>query len=138
MKLLNKSSQAVSQALARYQVPIEKVVFRNNGIKHKETILLMECLSRHFGNIKILCISQNKIGIEGTKFLSDAIVQMKSLQSLDLSHDEIGDIGIGQLVTQLTTSNIMLDDLDLSGNCIGKNQMYFGSIVEPLKLFLTQ
>lgn len=125
VSLLKKSSQAVCQALARYQVPIEKVVFRNNGIKHEETMLLMDCLSRHFNNIRILCISRNKIGQEGTKFLAGAINQMKALTVLDLSHDEIGDVGIGQLVASMQENNILLEELDLSGNFIGKNTMYF-------------
>lgn len=125
VSLLNKSSKAVAQALARYQVPIEKVVFFNNGMKHEESILLMTCLKKHYANITTLCISRNKIGIEGVKCINEGISHMKNLQILDLSHDEIGDQGIHELIQQLELINPNLEELNLSGNHIGKNYTYF-------------
>jgi hypothetical protein len=47
-RLLDKSSQAVAQAIKRYQVPIEQVILRNNGLKANETKLMLDCLERHF------------------------------------------------------------------------------------------
>lgn len=46
---------------------------------------------------------------------------MKSLTRLDLSHNEIGDKGIKEVVTALDTCSSNLEELDLSGNGIGKD-----------------
>ena len=46
---------------------------------------------------------------------------MKSLQKLDLAHDEIGDHGIKEIVIALDSCNSNLEELDLSGNGIGRD-----------------
>jgi hypothetical protein len=53
--------------------------------------------------------------------LADCLVNFKSLSRLDLSHDEIGDYGIGQVIIGLDNCNCSLEELDLSGNGIGKD-----------------
>lgn len=101
VSLLNKSSYAVAEALKRYQVPIERVAFINNGIKSQETMLLMSCLERHFDNIKILQITKNRIGIQGFKCIADVLGSLKQLVHLDLSYDEVGDTGLFELITAI-------------------------------------
>lgn len=137
VSLLSKSSIAVAQALKRYQVPIDKIIFSNNGIKQEETILLMGCLTKHYENIKVLNISKNKIGIQGVKCIASALGQLKSLLVLDLSHDEIGDAGILELITEVDNQNPGLEELNLSGNEIGKNYTYFSKYVETFIHYLT-
>jgi len=46
---------------------------------------------------------------------------MKHLSVLDLSFDEIGDLGILEIATELNTATFNLETLDLSGNEIGRN-----------------
>jgi len=49
-----------------------------------------------------------------------------------LSHDEIGDLGICALVTELDVLNINLEEINLSGNAIGMNYTYFGKYADTL------
>lgn len=55
---------------------------------------MLGCMENHFEKIQRLCISKNRIGPQGAKALAECFKNMKSLQVLDLSHDEIGDQGI--------------------------------------------
>jgi len=62
---------------------------------------------------------------------------MKDIKSLDLSHDEIGDLGIFEIIKELDATSLNLEDLNLSGNGIGKNFTYFGRYLESLIHYLT-
>ena len=94
-------------------------------MKQQETKLMLECLERHYEKVQTLTISGNKIGLVGAQALAKCLLQMKSLTTLDLSHDEIGDQGLFEIITQVTGGNLSIEELDLSGNCIGKNQTYY-------------
>jgi Ran GTPase-activating protein (RanGAP) involved in mRNA processing and transport len=69
-----------------------------------------------------LNLSKNKLGLEGAKHLSEAVSQMKALIRLDLAENEIGDIGICEIVKSLRDSGI-IEHLDLSANKIGKSSL---------------
>ena len=57
---------------------------------------------------------------------------MKALTVLDLSHDEIGDNGICELIKECDFIGLNLEEINLSGNCIGKNFTYFSKYAEIL------
>ena len=59
---------------------------------------------------------------------------MKSLFSLDLSHNEIGDIGINEILNSCKEYG-MLEYLDISGNNIGKTS-FSNECAETLNGFL--
>ena len=59
---------------------------------------MLNCFERHFEKVSVLVISRNKIGAKGARCLADSLKLMKSLSRLDLSHDEIGDLGIGEII----------------------------------------
>lgn len=61
---------------------------------------------------------------------------LKSLSRLDLSHDEIGDYGVGQVITGLDTNNVNLDELDLSGNGIGKDTTSSSHVSKYMPVFI--
>ena len=61
------------------------------------------------------------IGLKGATALAECLKHMKSLTRLDLSHCEIGDQGIKEIVSALDTCSSNLEELDLSGNGIGKD-----------------
>jgi hypothetical protein len=61
---------------------------------------------------------------------------MKSLTRLDLSHDEIGDQGIKEIVTALDTCSCNLEELDLSGNGIGKDVKSTSQFAQYLPTFI--
>ena len=58
---------------------------------------------------------------------------MKSLQILDLSFCEIGDLGMVEIGAGLCLSTFNLEELDLSGNEIGRNQNNFGKLVPVMQ-----
>ena len=89
-------------------------------------------MEKHLEALKILQINNNKIGVEGVKCIAASLNKMKSIQVLDLSHDEIGDLGICELVIELDTLNVNLEEINLSGNAIGKNVVYFSKYAEIL------
>ena len=62
---------------------------------------------------------------------------MKSLTTLDISHNEIGDLGICDVVTNLFNNNINLEEINLSGNFICKNFNYFSKYSDKLVTYFT-
>lgn len=118
--LLSKTALAVAESIKRYLLPIESINFVNNGLKSKETIILIDALQRHYEKLQVLKLSKNKMGIEGARHLAGALKFMKELTSLDLAENEIGDLGIKEIVNSCKDYS-SLESLDLSGNNIGKS-----------------
>ena len=119
----------MAQAIKRYQVPVEQLILKNNGIKHQEFEIMLDCMQRHFEKVQVLTISHNRIGFKGANKLAMAFKEMKMLTHLDLSFDEIGDQGIETIAEQLAASPFSLEELDLSGNCLGKSPTSFQKVV---------
>ena len=61
---------------------------------------------------------------------------MKDIRVLDLSHCELGDSGVCEIVQELDSCSVNLEELNLSGNGIGKNFTYFNRYLEQLLHFL--
>jgi hypothetical protein len=57
---------------------------------------------------------------------------MKGLQKLDLSHNDMGDKAVEVIAVELNKANFSLEDLDLSGNALGKFQQSFAKAVPEL------
>lgn len=68
--------------------------------------------------------------------MADCIYKFKSLTRLDLSHDEIGDFGIGQVINGLDTYNVNLEELDFSGNGIGKDTTSSSHVSKYMPVFI--
>lgn len=66
-----------------------------------------------------MTISKNKMGFEGAKFLAQSLPEMKILQKIVLSDDEIGDLGINEIINACK-NYCSIEYLDISGNNIGK------------------
>jgi len=97
---------------------------------------MIKCMSKHFDKLQVLSITHNKIGVQGVITVAECLPKLKQLTTLDLSHDEIGDQGICELVKELDNCNLNLMELDLSGNCIGKNFTFFSKYCEILIHYL--
>ena len=119
MQLLNKSAVAVAEAIKRYQLPVDAITLSNNGLKPKECTLMIESFQKHFGQIQSLTISKNKMGYEGAKYFANAIPEMKILEKIVLADDEIGDMGINEIINACK-NYCSVQYLDISGNNIGK------------------
>ena len=61
---------------------------------------------------------------------------MKVISILDLAENEIGDLGICEIVTALKNFSL-IEDIDLSCNAIGKTS-FFKDCAEALSLLLTE
>ena len=61
---------------------------------------------------------------------------MKALKILDLSYDYIGDDGIDELSKELGSAPCPLEELDLTGNDIGKSPNKFAKLVPDMIQFL--
>lgn len=73
----------------------------NNGLKSKDTIMLIESLEKHCPKLIELNLSKNKMGHKGASYLAEALKNMKLLTLLDLSENEIGDSGITEIAKVL-------------------------------------
>ena len=62
---------------------------------------------------------------------------MKDIRVLDLSHCELSDNGVCEIIQELDSCSVNLEELNLSGNGIGKNFTYFNRYLEQLLHFLT-
>ena len=91
----------------------------NNGLKSKDSIMLIESLQKHSPRLIELNLSKNKMGIKGACYLAEALKSMKLLTQLDLAENEIGDFGITEIAKVLNNYGV-LEYLDISGNNIGK------------------
>ena len=98
---------------------------------------MLTCLQRHFDKIQVLTINRNKIGFKGAIQIAQNFRYMKSLTTLDISHNEIGDLGICDVVTNLFNNNINLEEINLSGNFICKNFNYFSKYSDKLVTYFT-
>ena len=68
--------------------------------------------------LKELDISNNNIGDQGTKILSQGLACTQTLKRLDINHCSIGAMGTGELACALTI-NSSLEILWMNGNAIG-------------------
>jgi len=82
-----------------------------------------------------LTISKNKLGFDGAKYLAGTLQEMKILSKLSLPDDEIGDMGINEIINACR-NYCSLDLLDISGNNIGKSPGAL-ELAENLNLYLT-
>lgn len=135
--LLDKQSIAVGESIQRFKVPIEQITLENNGLRAQEFSVMLNCFSAHYEKLQILRVVKNRIGFAGAKQLSETFKLMKSLSILDLSFCEIGDLGMVEIGTGLASSTFNLEELDLSGNEIGRNQNNFAKLVPVMQQFLT-
>lgn len=87
-------------------------------------------------NLQILNMSQNTLGVEGGKHLARNIIKMKKLSVLTLRQCNITDRGIIEIITALDELNT-LDSLDLSGNQIGKSP-HFADLALKMEKFIQQ
>mmetsp|Transcript_33576 Transcript_33576/g.51647 ORF Transcript_33576/g.51647 Transcript_33576/m.51647 type:complete len:140 (-) Transcript_33576:1982-2401(-) len=93
---------------------------------------MMDCLQKHFEKLQVLRIAKNRIGYDGARHLAGCFKYMKVLSVLDLSHNEVGDLGMEALVNDLSVSPFNLEEMDISGNHLCKNLTYFGRVVPGL------
>ena len=70
-----------------------------------------------------LNLSKNKLSWKGAETFSVHLKSMKALTNLDLSDNDVGDLGMISLAQGLKVSNVEV--LDLSGNGIGKTSKQF-------------
>lgn len=117
-------------------MPIEQITLKNNGLRAQEFTGMLNCFTNHYEKLQVLRIVKNRIGLAGAKELSETFKLMKSLQVLDLSFCEIGDLGMVEIGTGLGSSTFNLEELDLSGNEIGRNQTNFSKLVPVMQQFL--
>jgi Ran GTPase-activating protein (RanGAP) involved in mRNA processing and transport len=82
-----------------------------------------------------LTVSKNKLGFDGAKYLAGTLQEMKILSKLSLPDDEIGDLGINEIINACR-NYCSLDQLDISGNNIGKSPGAM-ELAENLNLYLT-
>ena len=97
-------------------------------------------MEKHYDKVSVLAIQNNYIGLKGATSLAECLKHMKSLTRLDLSHDEIGDQGIKEIVEALDGCNSNLEELDLSGNGIGRDitvSALFGKYLPTLIHYLS-
>lgn len=49
--MLNKSAQAVAEAVKRYALPADTITLHNNGLKPKECILMIDSFTKHYQQV---------------------------------------------------------------------------------------
>lgn len=75
------------------------------------------------------------MGLEGAKFLTNVLPEMKILSKLNLSDNDIGDAGMNELIVGIKTY-CSLEYLDISGNNLGKTPASL-DLAESLNLYLS-
>ncbi len=60
------------------------------------------------------------MGFEGAKFIANVFPDMKILNKLNLSDNEIGDAGMVEILNSIRTY-CSIETLDISGNNLGKS-----------------
>ena len=102
---------------------LHTAVIRNNIqqldlVENGLTIKALKSIVLMMKSLKRLDISFNNIGDDGTKMISQGILQTSTLSSLHLNHCNIGAVGTGEIAHSLTI-NSSLEILWMNGNAIG-------------------
>ncbi len=137
-RLMQETSAAIAEAIKRYPFEVDSVDFTNNGLRGVEAEKLILSLSQHYSTLKILNLSENKIGFIGAKALADAVPKIILLESLDLSSNYLGDSSVNTILKKYreeTSSALKLKSLKLSQNDLGKSTA-FKQCMATLSLFL--
>jgi len=95
-----------------------------------------EGVLQKMGNFHILNLSENLLGDDDMKLLTEILKVLNNLHTLDLSHNEIGDYGI-KLLNEAIEKMKVLSILDLSHNYIGNDGMKpFTEALKELNLLI--
>lgn len=84
----------MAESIKLYPLQVSSINLSNNGLKSRDCTVLIESMERHFAKLSVLNLSKNRLGTEGSEFLSNHLRSMKELTTLDLSNNEIGDYGV--------------------------------------------
>ena len=75
-------------------------------------------------------MTHNKIGVKGAECISKYFYGMKDIRVLDLSHCELTDSGLNEVVQEMDSCSLNLEEVNLSGNGMGKNVTYFNKYLD--------
>jgi len=126
----------VAEAVKRYTFPVIAVVFVNNSLRPRESLLIMQSFRHQIGTITHLNLSQNNLSLSGAEYLETVIPAMRSIKQLHLNECHLGDRGVRKIVAKLEDFTA-LDVLDLSGNQIGQSS-YFKESAAALISFIAK
>jgi hypothetical protein len=113
-----KTSQqvkAVAESVKRLTRVTETVMFVNNSLNARDSIIVIDSFKLHYERLKKLIFSCNILGLDGSKHLSSLLPTMQNLVELRLSGCRIGDKGASSLLSTMDQVH-NLHILDLSSN----------------------
>ena len=125
-----QAARTVAEAVKRYTFPVMAIIFVDNSMRPRESLLIMQSFVHHIGTITHLNLSQNNLSLSGAEFLESVIPQMRSIKQLHLNDCHLGDRGVRAILTKLDEYTA-LDVLDLSANQFGQSS-YFKDAAQAL------
>jgi Ran GTPase-activating protein (RanGAP) involved in mRNA processing and transport len=93
--------KAVSESVKRLTRATETVMFVNNCLNARDSIIVIDSFKFHYEKLKKLSFSGNTLGLDGSKHLSNILPTMQSLTELRLSGCRVGDKGASSLLSTL-------------------------------------
>jgi hypothetical protein len=133
LQLSNNNLTDVSSAsLARIiQSPLRQLDLSNNQIRSKGLAKLKIPLMREDCNLKVLNLSNNRLGSAGGSHLLSIIQHNTSITTLNLAHNQLGKRGLKAILPGLL-KNKHIRNLDLSHNGIGDSgALLFAPVLDP-------
>lgn len=66
----NSSVEAVAEAVKRYNYVVLGVKFVNNCMSSRQVKVIIDSFSHHFGSLLNINLSENNVGLEGSRHLA--------------------------------------------------------------------
>ena len=93
-----QAANSVAQAVKRYTFPVLAVIFVNNSLKPRESLVIMESFQHHIATITTLNLSNNNLSLQGADYLASVIPNMRSIKQLFLNDCHLQDRGVKAIV----------------------------------------
>jgi len=130
------------EAMMSSDCRLKHLNLNKNGIGNKrEGPHCVERLLRSNQTIEELVLSRNNISSSNMKDIAHGLQWNKTIRRLDLSHNKIGDKGVGHLMACLDEeqSSCQLADLDMTFNKIGPSGAeYIGTLLNLNNRYITK
>ena len=109
----------LEEFLLTYQVLNAAVSFKLEmiGMKNADALCIQRTL-KSYPCLKSLSLPGNRIDADMLKAILSGLVKNNTLTSLDLSHNQIDDVGAAAIGTILSKKDLAIREVDLSDNCI--------------------
>ncbi|XP_056226555.1 NACHT, LRR and PYD domains-containing protein 12-like [Seriola aureovittata] len=123
--LTDKCCRALAAVLSTRESYLRELDLGYNSIGEHGVGMLVEGLNDQYCRLKVLRLQGCGVTAKACEYLATFLTQSRRLQELDLSRNEIGDLGLGCLCNGLRSHDCLIETLKLSQCNIQQKGCYY-------------